>query len=139
MKKLLSPWWLLVIAMAGTSALVYLYGWGEIFATNDKAEKLGQLGDFFGGLLNPLVSILTLFVAISVWRKAEKFRRLRNSIDEWTLSTFSYFLVLHPDGAQYQTAAAAAHALTNLRIQRALSFAKAYLPGPTYSLPTQEQ
>lgn len=68
--------------------------------------------------------------------QAEKFRRLRNSLDEWTLSTFTYFLVLHPDGAQYQTAAAAAHVLTNLRIQRALSFAKAYLPAPTYSIPT---
>lgn len=280
MKKLLSPWWLLVIAMAGTSALVYQYWWGEIFATNDKAEKLGQLGDFFGGLLNPLVSILTLFVAISVWRlqkvelvqtkvalsksveiadlqfqsseqarheatyvscradiasatatvaasssdsvlpplttvtalsrkletetplstinshavsfalnapgfetplaidpwdwsighgndareilrlmlplcrsigdalialssmppeeTTKNFRRLRNSLDEWTLSTFAYFLVLHPDGAQYQTAAAAAHVLTNLRIQRALGFAKAYLPESTYSTPAQE-
>lgn len=68
--------------------------------------------------------------------QAEKFRRLRNSLDEWTLSTFTYFLVLHPDGAQYQTAAAAAHVLSNLRIQRALSFAKAYLPAPTYSIPT---
>jgi hypothetical protein len=71
--------------------------------------------------------------------KAEKFRRFRNSLDEWTLSTFAYFLVLHPDGLQYQTAAAEAHLLANLRIHRALSFAKAYLPSQTYSIHTLKQ
>ena len=83
----------------------------------------------------------TLVVVNSMPTKeqSEKFRRFRNSLDEWTLSTFTYFLVIHPDGVQYQAAAAAAHVLANLRIQRALSFAKAYLPEPTYSTPTQEQ
>ena len=34
----------------------------------EEATRLGQLGDFFGGILNPTVSVLTLFVAIGVWR-----------------------------------------------------------------------
>lgn len=91
-------------------------------------------------LMLPLCrSIGDMLVAVNSMpteEQTEKFHRLRNSLDEWTLSTFTYFLVLHPDGAQYQTAAAAAHVLANLRIQRALSFAKAYLPAPTYSIPT---
>jgi hypothetical protein len=91
-------------------------------------------------LMLPLCrSIGDMLVAVNSMpaeEQAEKLPRLRNSLDEWTLSTFTYFLVLHPDGAKYQTAAAAAHVLINLRIQRALSFAKAYLPAPTYSIPT---
>jgi hypothetical protein len=67
-KKPASPWVLLVVAAAGTLALAYVYWSGFIFVPHASADKLGQLGDFFGGLLNPLVSTLTLFVAISVWR-----------------------------------------------------------------------
>jgi hypothetical protein len=34
----------------------------------EAADKLGQFGDFIGGLLNPLISCFTLMVAIMVWR-----------------------------------------------------------------------
>lgn len=68
MKKLFFPWWLLVIAALGAAVLALAYWGGWSIHPNAKAEELGQLGDFFGGLLNPLVSALTLSVAISVWR-----------------------------------------------------------------------
>ena len=68
MKKLFSPWWLLVIAALGTAVLAWAYWGGWHIHPHPNAGELGQLGDFFGGMLNPLVSALTLFVAISVWR-----------------------------------------------------------------------
>jgi hypothetical protein len=34
----------------------------------EAADKLGQFGDYIGGLLNPLISCFTLMVAIMVWR-----------------------------------------------------------------------
>ena len=68
MKKLFSPWWLLLIAALGTAVLAYAYWGGWTINPHANAGELGQLGDFFGGMLNPLVSALTLFVAISVWR-----------------------------------------------------------------------
>lgn len=68
MKKLFSPWWLLAIAVSGTALLAWAYWGGWNIHPHANAGELGQLGDFFGGMLNPLVSALTLFVAISVWR-----------------------------------------------------------------------
>lgn len=43
--------------------LIYLQGTDGF---PEEATRLGQLGDFFGGILNPTVSVLTLFVAIFV-------------------------------------------------------------------------
>nr|WP_255631970.1 putative phage abortive infection protein [Rhodoferax sp. U2-2l] len=63
-----SPWWLLAIAVSGTALLAWAYWGGWNIHPHANAGELGQLGDFFGGMLNPLVSALTLFVAISVWR-----------------------------------------------------------------------
>lgn len=37
-----------------------------------EAAAWGQLGDYIGGILNPLISTLTLYVAISVWRLQKK-------------------------------------------------------------------
>lgn len=73
MKKEFSPSWLLVAAFACVAALAYAYVKADFFVPNVHAAELGQLGDFFGGLLNPAVSVLTLIVAINVWRlqKAE--------------------------------------------------------------------
>lgn len=65
-------WWLLVIAVCSAIALAVVYWWGWQVPTGSKPEQLGQMGDYFGGLLNPLVSTLTLFVAISVWRLQKK-------------------------------------------------------------------
>lgn len=49
--------------------LIYAQGTDEFL---EEATRLGQLGDFFGGILNPTVSVLTLFVAIGVWRLQRK-------------------------------------------------------------------
>lgn len=68
MKKVLVTWGLLLVATTFALALAYVYWSGIPLTPHAKAAELGQLGDFFGGLLNPLVSALTLFVAISVWR-----------------------------------------------------------------------
>ena len=102
---------------------------------NDARETLRLMLPFCRAIGDMLVNVSSM----PTEEKVEKFRRFRNSLDEWTLSTFAYFLVLHPDGPQYQTAATEAHVLVNLHIDRALSFAKAYLPEPTYSTPIQEQ
>ena len=67
MKKFLPTWGLLAVAAICAAALAFVY-WGDIpFKPHNKASELGQMGDFFGGLLNPIVSALTLFVAINVW------------------------------------------------------------------------
>ena len=68
MKRLFSPWWLLLLAVAGAAALALVYANVWSLPLHGNGDKLGQMGDFFGGLLNPLVSLLTLFVAISVWQ-----------------------------------------------------------------------
>lgn len=70
--------------------------------------------------------------------RKEKFRRFRNSLGEWPLSTFVYFLVMHPDGTRYQDAASAAHLFANLRIQRARCFAQTYLPAAAYTLSSED-
>lgn len=73
MNRNFSPWLLLTLALIGAAVLAVCYAINESFVPNVHGEALGQLGDFFGGLLNPFVSILTLVVAINVWRlqKAE--------------------------------------------------------------------
>lgn len=47
-------------------------GMGGLPLADAMPHKLGQMGDFFGGMLNPLVSALTLFVTISVWQLQKK-------------------------------------------------------------------
>ena len=45
------------------------------------------MGDFFGGLLNPLVSLLTLFVAISVWQlQREELKLTRDELEQTKLA-----------------------------------------------------
>lgn len=87
MKKLLSPLWLLLIAALGTAALAWVYWDGWNIHPHANASELGQLGDFFGGLLNPLVSALTLFVAISVWRlQKDELELTRNEMTQTKLA-----------------------------------------------------
>lgn len=38
------------------------------FPLSEEVEKWGQVGDYFGGLLNPVISAGTLFVAVAVWQ-----------------------------------------------------------------------
>ena len=80
-----SGWWLLAIAALGACALAVAYwvGWSPSGPDTNAAEKLGQMGDFFGGMLNPLVSALTLFVAISVWQLQKKeLKATQKALDE---------------------------------------------------------
>lgn len=65
--------------------------------------------------------------------QAIHFARVRNALNEWMLSTFAYFLVLHPDGQSLQGVAAQANVLRHLKIQRAQCFAQAYLPPTVWS------
>jgi len=86
-KKLFSPWWLLVIAASGTALLAWAYWGGWNIHPHASAAELGQLGDFFGGMLNPLVSALTLFVAISVWRlQKDELEQARIAMEQTNLA-----------------------------------------------------
>ncbi len=80
-----SGWWLLAIAALGACALAVAYwvGWSPSGPDENAPEKLGQMGDFFGGMLNPLVSALTLFVAISVWQLQKvELQATKKALDE---------------------------------------------------------
>lgn len=74
LQKWAREWWLLLIpgAFAIGAVLAYILTFQSLPAT-ESPGAWGTFGDFIGGLLNPLVSVLTLFVAISVWKlqKAE--------------------------------------------------------------------
>ena len=62
-------WWLLVVP--GTVACGAVIAYAVTFHALPLTENpvaWGTFGDYMGGLMNPLVSVLTLFVAISVWR-----------------------------------------------------------------------
>lgn len=65
--------------------------------------------------------------------QAFHFARVRHALSEWMLSTFAYFLVLHPDGQSLQGVAAQANVLRHLKIQRAQCFAQAYLPSAVWN------
>lgn len=72
--KWFREWWLLLVP--ATFALGAIAAYTVVFRSMPATENpaaWGTFGDFIGGLTNPLVSVLTLFVAISVWRlqKAE--------------------------------------------------------------------
>lgn len=56
--------------VAGVSAVVLLLCYVFVFRAlpfNERPDAWGQFGDFIGGLLNPLISLFTLIVAVSVW------------------------------------------------------------------------
>lgn len=74
LKQWFVEWWLLLVP--ATFALGAVTTYAIVFRAMPATENpaaWGTFGDFIGGLMNPLVSVLTLFVAISVWRlqKAE--------------------------------------------------------------------
>ncbi|MDH4449746.1 MAG: putative phage abortive infection protein [Rhodoferax sp.] len=73
-KQWFLDWWLLLVP--AVFALGAITAYSIIFRSMPATENpaaWGTFGDFIGGLMNPLVSVLTLFVAISVWKlqKAE--------------------------------------------------------------------
>jgi len=69
LKHWLVNWWLLLVptAIASCAVFAYAYTFQSLPATQNPSAW-GTFGDYMGGLMNPLVSVLTLFVAISVWR-----------------------------------------------------------------------
>lgn len=78
-----SGWWLLAIAALGAIFCTLLFFGFEWTSGRKDIDKLGQMGDFFGGMLNPLVSALTLFVAISVWQLQKKeLKATQKALDE---------------------------------------------------------
>ena len=78
-----SGWWLLGIAALGAILCALLFFGFEWTSDRNSIDKLGQMGDFFGGMLNPLVSALTLFVAISVWQLQKKeLKATQKALDE---------------------------------------------------------
>jgi hypothetical protein len=78
-----SGWWLPAIAALGSILCALLFFVSDWTSGRNGIEKLGQMGDFFGGILNPLVSALTLFVAISVWQLQKKeLKATQKALDE---------------------------------------------------------
>ena len=71
--KGLKTWWMLLVpsAFALGAVLAYAVTFWQLPATENPGAW-GTFGDFLGGLLNPLVSTLTLFVAASVWKLQRK-------------------------------------------------------------------
>lgn len=56
--------------IAGAWAVALIIGYAIIFRAlpvNERPDAWGQFGDYMGGLLNPLISLFTLIVAVSVW------------------------------------------------------------------------
>lgn len=56
--------------VAGVAAIVLILGYLFVFRAlpyNERPDAWGQFGDFMGRLLNPLISLFTLIVAVSVW------------------------------------------------------------------------
>jgi hypothetical protein len=62
------PWVAGVVAVL----LIVLYAKMNESLSLGNPETLGQFGDYIGGLLNPLISLLTLTVAIQVWKLQKK-------------------------------------------------------------------
>lgn len=68
-QRWLKDWGLLLVpaVCAAVAISTYAVTFRNLPAT-ENPQAWGTFGDFLGGLLNPLVSTLTLFVAIGVWR-----------------------------------------------------------------------
>lgn len=67
-----TKWWLhwLLPGTAGMLAIVliaaYIWNFNQL-PVNENPAAWGTFGDYVGGLLNPLISLFTLVVAVSVW------------------------------------------------------------------------
>lgn len=84
MSKLVRSWWLLVIpaGVALGAITTYVATFHHLPATENPGAW-GTFGDYFGGLLNPLISALTLFVAISVWQlQKQELAETRKAMEE---------------------------------------------------------
>jgi len=82
--KLVRSWWLLVIpaGVALGAITTYVVTFHHLPATENPGAW-GTFGDYFGGLLNPLISALTLFVAIRVWQlQKQELAETRKAMEE---------------------------------------------------------
>jgi len=71
--RLVRSWWLLVIpAGVALGAITTCVATFHHLPATENPGAWGTFGDYFGDLLNPLISALTLFVAISVWQLQKK-------------------------------------------------------------------
>jgi Putative phage abortive infection protein len=83
-----SPW---IVAIAfGIIVVAYIWTFRAL-PYNEKTDSWGQFGDLIGGLLNPLVSLFTLLVAVSVW-KLQKLE-LAETRDAIRAQTFDQFFM----------------------------------------------
>lgn len=84
----LKAWWLLLVPIAFASGAVLAYALTfRQLPTNENPGAWGTFGDFLGGLLNPLVSTLTLFVAASVWKlQREEMELTRKELEQTKLA-----------------------------------------------------
>lgn len=70
----------IAITIAG---IIYAYHEAVGFTSLDSSEKLGQLGDFFGGTLNPILSFFAFVILISTLRiQKSDSRALKSNHDE---------------------------------------------------------
>jgi hypothetical protein len=68
-KNWAKEWWLLLVPATFACGVVIAYAVAfSALPVTENPSAWGTFGDYMGGLMNPLVSVLTLFVAISVWR-----------------------------------------------------------------------
>lgn len=84
----IKTWWMLLVPVtfATVAVLVYAIVFRELPVT-ESPGAWGTFGDFLGGLLNPLVSTLTLFVAVSVWKlQREELELTRNELAQTKLA-----------------------------------------------------
>lgn len=87
-RQWLKAWWLLLVPIAFASGAVLAYALTfRQLPTNENPSAWGTFGDFLGGLLNPLVSTLTLFVAASVWKlQREELELTRKELEQTKLA-----------------------------------------------------
>ncbi|OYT93362.1 MAG: hypothetical protein CFE43_03705 [Burkholderiales bacterium PBB3] len=86
-----------LIAICAALLLLALYLVPISYPLQKRSDAWGQFGDFMGGLLNPLISLLTLFVAVAVWRLQKKELQETNIafIKQNTQQTFFNLLQQH--------------------------------------------
>ena len=69
LKIWLRQWWLLaipvVLALIAVGSYIYTF---HDWPTREVPAAWGTFGDYFGGLLNPVIAACTLFVAVRVWQ-----------------------------------------------------------------------
>ena len=84
MKTSVRSWWLLLIpaGVALGAITTYVVTFHHLPASENPGAW-GTFGDYLGGLLNPLISALTLFVAISVWQlQKQELEETRKALKE---------------------------------------------------------